>query len=301
MTGEQVEVSGEALSAPREGVPLRHLTHELPDEPVVANDAAYKLGFRDLREVWTHRELLYFLTWRDVKVRYKQTAMGALWAVVQPLVMMVIFAYVFALIGVPTDGMPFFIFFYCGLLPWSFFSGAVTNASLSLVTNANLISKVYFPRVLIPTATVGAGLVDLAVASVILVGLAFYYEMPATWNLLMLPVLVVITVLLALGTGMWLAALTVKYRDVRHVLPFTLQIWFFATPIIYPASLVAEERRWLLFLNPMTGIVEGVRSALSGRPFDWPSIVFAVSVTLVVLVLSVVAFNRIEKSFADLI
>ena len=275
--------------------------HALPDEPVVANDANGRLGFRDLLEVWESRELLYFLTWRDVKVRYKQTAMGALWAIVQPFVMMLVFAYVFGLIGVPTDGMPNFIFFYCGLLPWTFFNGSVVACSVSLVNNANLISKVYFPRVMIPAAAVGAGIVDLAVASVILVFMAIYYELPVTWNLLMLPVLVLITVLLSLGVGLWLAALTVKYRDVRHVLPFALQIWFFATPIIYPASLVVEEWRWLLFLNPMTGIAEGVRSSLTGRAFDWPSIAFSAAVTVVVLFLSVISFNRIEKSFADLI
>ncbi|HEX7177600.1 MAG TPA: ABC transporter permease [Pyrinomonadaceae bacterium] len=281
--------------------PRRAAPHVLPLAPVVANEAGAALRLRDLGDVWAFRELLYFLTWRDIRVRYKQTAMGAAWAIIQPLVMMLVFAVVFGMMGVPTDGMPYFIFFYCGLLPWTFFSGAVTNSSLSLVTNGNLISKVYFPRVLIPTATIGAGLVDLAVASVILVLLAFYYGMPATRNLLMLPVLVVLTVLMSLGLGMWLAALTVKYRDVRHVLPFTLQVWFFVTPIIYPANLLDVKWRWLLYLNPMTGIVEGLRSAISGRAFDWPSIAFSATVTLAVLVISIFAFNRIEKSFADLI
>ena len=306
MSGEQAEPT-EALNntdgdGNDAGAPTRRAApHVLPLAPVVANEAGAALRLRDLGDVWAFRELLYFLTWRDIKVRYKQTAMGAAWAIIQPLVMMLVFAVVFGLIGVPTDDMPFFIFFYCGLLPWTFFSGAVTNSSLSLVMNGNLISKVYFPRVLIPTATIGAGLVDLAVASVILVLLAFYYGMPATRNLLMLPVLAVLTVLMSLGLGMWLAALTVKYRDVRHVLPFTLQVWFFATPIIYPASIVHEKWRWLLYLNPMTGIVEGLRSAIIGRAFDWPSIAFSAAVTLVVLVISVFAFNRIEKSFADLI
>lgn len=280
---------------------IRQDAHQLPDTPVVANDASSRLGFRDLREVWKSRELLYFLTWRDVKVRYKQTAMGALWAIVQPLGMMLVLAVVFTLIGGPTNGMPFFIFLYCGLLPWTFFAGAVSIGSLSLVANSNLISKVYFPRVLLPTATVGAGLVDMAIASVILVALTFYYRMPATWNLLMLPVFILIAVLLTLGVVLWLSALTVKYRDVRHVIPFALQIGFFCTPIIYPTSLVKEKWRWLLFFNPMTGIVEGMRSALSGRPFDWLSIGFSAVVTLGALVLSIVAFHRIEKSFADLI
>ncbi|HEX8353628.1 MAG TPA: ABC transporter permease, partial [Pyrinomonadaceae bacterium] len=218
-----------------------------------------------------------------------------------PFGMMLVLAVVFSLIGGPTDGMPFFIFLYCGLLPWTFFAGTVSIGSLSLVANSNLISKVYFPRVLLPAATVGAGLVDLGIASVILVALAFYYRMPATWNLLMLPVLVVITMLLTLGVVVWLSAVTVKYRDIRHVIPFALQVGFFGTPIIYPASLVPEKWRWLLFLNPMTGIVEGVRSALSGRPFDWPSVGFSAAVTLVLLVLAIAAFHRTEKSFADLI
>ena len=271
-------------------------------EPLVVIEPARSAFSLNLREIWTHRELLYFLVWRDLKVRYKQTALGVIWVVAQPLLTTLIFTvFLGVLARVPSDGLPYPVFVYAGLLPWTFFSGAVINSSLSLVMNGNLISKVYFPRVLIPTATVGAGLVDLAVASVILVALAFYYGMPATRNLLMLPALAALTVLLSLGLGMWLAALTVRYRDVRHVLPFTLQVWFFATPIIYPASLIHEDWRWLLFFNPMTGIVEGLRSAITGRAFDWPSIAFSAAVTLVVLVISVFTFNRFEKSFADLI
>jgi lipopolysaccharide transport system permease protein len=292
MTGERTIAAEDARNA-RE--------YALPEEPVVANDAALSLGFRDLRDLWRFRELLYFLTWRDIKVRYKQTVMGASWAVIQPLVMMLVFALFFGLLSVPTDGLPHLLFFYCGLLPWTFFSNAVTQSSVSLVTNSNLITKVYFPRVLIPAATIGACLVDLAVASVILFGLMLYYGFAPGVNLLMLPALVVLTLLLSLGLGTWLAALMVKYRDVRHVLPFIFQVWFFLTPIIYPANVVPERWRWVLYLNPMAGVVEGVRSSVTGRPFDWPALSFSAAATALVLVCSVYAFNRLERSFADVI
>lgn len=292
MTSEQTVLHEDARAA---------RTYVLPSEPVVANDADSSLGFRNLRDLWTYRELLYFLTWRDIKVRYKQTVMGASWAVIQPLVMMLVFAVFFGLLSVPTDDMPHMLFFYCGLLPWTFFSNAVSQSSISLVANSNLITKVYFPRVLIPAATIGACLVDLAVASVILFGLMLYYGFAPGVNLLMLPALVFMTLLLSLGLGTWLAALMVKYRDVRHVLPFIFQVWFFVTPIIYPTSVVPERWRWLLNLNPMAGVVEGVRASVTGRAFDWGALSFSASVTLVVLACSIYAFNRLEKSFADVI
>ncbi|HEX5707015.1 MAG TPA: ABC transporter permease [Pyrinomonadaceae bacterium] len=292
MTGERT-IAAEDVTAAR--------AYALPSEPVVANDARASLGFRDLRYLWRFRELLYFLTWRDIKVRYKQTVMGASWAVIQPLVMMLVFALFFGLLSVPTDDMPHLLFFYCGLLPWTFFANAVTQSSVSLVANSNLITKVYFPRVLIPAATIGACLVDLAVASVILFGLMLYYGFAPGLNLLMLPALVLLTVLLSLGLGTWLAALMVKYRDVRHILPFIFQVWFFLTPIIYPASVVPPKWRWVLFLNPMAGVVEGVRASVTGRAFDWGALSFSAAVTAAVLVCSVYAFNRLERSFADVI
>jgi lipopolysaccharide transport system permease protein len=291
--------TGERTTAAEDARDAR--AYALPSEPVVANDSALSLGFRDLRDLWRFRELLYFLTWRDIKVRYKQTVMGASWAVIQPLVMMLVFALFFGLLSVPTDRLPHLLFFYCGLLPWTFFSNAVTQSSVSLVTNSNLITKVYFPRVLIPAATIGACLVDLAVASAILFGLMLYYGFAPGINLLMLPALVVLTLLLSLGLGTWLAALMVKYRDVRHVLPFIFQVWFFLTPIIYPASVVPERWRWVLHLNPMAGVVEGVRSSVTGRPFDWGALAFTAAATAIVLVCSVYAFNRLERSFADVI
>jgi lipopolysaccharide transport system permease protein len=286
-----------AAAKPRPAAPWQLL----PAAPVVVNDARGRLGWRNVSDLWAYRELLYFLTLRDIKVRYKQTVMGVAWVVIQPLVMMLIFAVFFGLLGVPTDGMPQLLFFYCALLPWTFFSGSVTYSSVSLVSNSNLITKVYFPRVLIPAATVAAGLVDLAVASVILVGLMAYYRFALTWGILMLPVLVLMTVLLALGLGTWLSALTVKYRDVRHVLPFVMQVWFFITPVIYPTSVVPSKWRWVLYLNPMAGIVEGIRASVTGRAFDWGALAFSAAVTAALLLGSISAFQRIEKGFADVI
>jgi len=214
----------------------------LPDKPVVANYADAPFSGLDLQELWTHRELLYFLIWRDIKVRYKQTAVGAAWVIIQPLLMMLIFALFFGrFLRVPSEGFPYFVFFYCGLLPWTFFSNAVSLGSMSLVNSSHIINKVYFPRVLIPAAAVGAGLVDLLIASTILVGLSIYYDIPLTRSILILPVLIFLTVFLALAIGIWLAAFTVKYRDVRHALPFVLQVWFVLTPIIYPMSAVPAK------------------------------------------------------------
>ena len=274
----------------------------LPEQPVVVNDAEAVLASFRLRDLWAYRELLLFLTWRDVKVRYKQTAMGATWAIIQPLFIVLTFAVFFGLlVGVPTENLPFLVFYYCGLLPWTFFANAVTQSSMSLVGSANLITKVYFPRAIVPAAAVGACLVDLLIAAAILVGMSAYYGLGRTSQVLMLPVLVALTALLALGLGMWLAALTVKYRDVRHALPFVLQLWMFLTPIIYPLDIVPERWRWLMFLNPLTGIVEGLRDALAGRAFNWTALGLSALVTLLILCAAAYAFQRIEKSFADLI
>jgi lipopolysaccharide transport system permease protein len=274
----------------------------LPNKPVVANRADASFGGLDLHELWMHRELLYFLIWRDIKVRYKQTAVGAAWAIIQPLLMMLIFALFFGrFIRVPSEGFPYLVFFYCGLLPWTFFSNAVSVGSMSLVNSSHIINKVYFPRVLIPAAAVGAGLVDLLIASTILFGLSIYYDMAVTRSILMLPILIVLTVFLALAIGMWLAALTVKYRDVRHALPFVLQVWFFLTPIIYPIIAVPAKWRWMMSVNPFTGIVEGIRSSLVGRGFNWRSLAMSVAMTLAISVCSIYAFRRIERSIADLV
>jgi lipopolysaccharide transport system permease protein len=253
-----------------------------------------------LRTLWAYRELLYFLTWRDVKVRYKQTALGAAWAVLQPLLLMLIFSFFFGrLAGIKSDSVPYPLFAYAGLLPWTFFANAVTNSGNSLVGSANLITKVYFPRILIPVAAVASGLVDLAIAFVLLVALMFYYGTGLHLSVLVVPALVALVVLVAAAVGMWLAALNVKYRDVRYALPFLIQVWMFASPVIYPVP--GGRWRWLLALNPMTGIIQGFRSALLGQPFDLPTLGLAVGITLAALVSASLSFGRMEKSFADLI
>ncbi len=256
----------------------------------------------DLRALWTYRDLFYFLTWRDVKVRYKQTALGASWAVIQPLLTMIIFSLIFGrLAGMKSDGIPYPLFAYAGLLPWTFFANAVTNSGNSLIQSANLITKVYFPRMLLPASAVASGLVDFGVAFVLLALIMIYYRIAPTWHALMLPGLVLLTSVLATSVGMWMSALNVKYRDIRYALPFLIQLWFFATPIIYPSSLVPERWQWVLALNPMAGLVEGYRAALFGKPFNRLALALSATITLVVLVCAAYAFRRMEKSFADVI
>ena len=269
---------------------------------LIVNDANEPLRATTLRELWRYRDLFYFLVWRDIKVRYKQASMGALWAIIQPFGMMLVFAIFFGMfIGVPTDGMPHTFFFYCGLMPWVFFSSAVSAGSVSLINSSNLITKVYFPRVIVPAASVGALFVDLVITCAILLGLGLYYGIYWSSVVLMFPVMLGLTVMLALDLAIWLAALTVKYRDIRHALPFVLQLWMFATPIIYPVSVIPEKWRWLMYLNPLTGIIEGIRSSLTGRAFNWTAIAFSAVITLLTIPLAIKAFQRIEKSFADLI
>jgi lipopolysaccharide transport system permease protein len=272
------------------------------NQTVIINDADQPSGVVNLRELWRYRDLLYFLVWRDIKVRYKQAAMGAMWAIIQPLGMMLIFAVFFGFfIGIPTDGMPHAFFFYCGLMPWVFFSGAISAGSVSLINSANLITKVYFPRVIVPAAAVGALFIDLLITSAILLGMGLYYGVDWNSGFVMFPIMLLLTVMLALDLAIWLAALTVKYRDIRHALPFVLQVWMFCTPIIYPVSVISGKWRWIMYLNPLTGIVEGIRSSLTGRSFNWTAVAFSAGLTLLTMPLAVRAFQRIEKSFADLI
>ncbi|MEO6393797.1 MAG: ABC transporter permease [Pyrinomonadaceae bacterium] len=255
----------------------------------------------DLGELWSYRELLYFLTWRDIKVRYKQTVLGAAWAILQPLLTMLIFTVIFGrFAGIPSDNIPYPIFCYAALLPWTFFSNAVTNSGNSLVGSSNLITKVYFPRMIIPGAAVLAGLVDFLIASVILAGLMVYYRVAPTWQIMLFPALIALTAVLALGIGMVMSALNVKYRDVRYALPFLVQIWMFATPILYPLSLV-KNWRWVLYLNPLTGVIEGFRSSLLGRPFNWTALGISLLLTAAALVFAAFFFRRMEKSFADIV
>lgn len=282
---------------------IEQATHSLPDEPLSIIEGGERWMGLGLRELWQYRELFYFLVWRDVKVRYKQTVLGAVWAVVQPLFTMLLFTLFFGrLAGVPSDGVPYPVFAYAGLLLWTFFANGVTNGAGSLVGSSNLITKVYFPRALIPGAAVAAAFVDLAVAFIVLVGLLPYYRVEPTWKLLLLPLPIALAVLLASGAATWFSALNVKYRDVRFALPFLIQSWMFVSPVIYPASLVPARWRWALALNPLTGIIENFRAALFGRQaFDWGTLATSAALSFVLFVCSVYAFRRTEESFADLI
>jgi len=274
----------------------------LPENPVVIIEPSKTWVALNLRDLWQYRDLLYILTMRDIKVRYKQTLLGAAWAIIQPLFTMLIFSLFFGrLAGMPSDGIPYPIFAYAGLLPWTFFSNAVTNSGNSLVGNSNLITKIYFPRMIIPMASVAAGLLDFVIAFGLLVVLMFYYGVGLSINLLMLPVLLALTSLLAIGVGMWMSALNVKYRDVRYALPFLIQLGMFASPIIYPLSLVPENWRWLMALNPLAGQIEAYRSTFFGKPFDWLSLGISAVLTFAVLIYSAYNFRRMEKSFADII
>jgi lipopolysaccharide transport system permease protein len=256
----------------------------------------------ELRDLWAYRELFYFLIWRDVKVRYKQTLLGAAWIILQPVLTMIVFTFLFGqVMKVPTDGIPYPLFAFAGLLPWMFFSSSVTNSSNSLVGSANLITKVYFPREIIPGAAIGARLVDFAIGFLILFALLIYYRVALTWAALMIPVLIVLTMLLALGVGMWLSALNVRYRDVGALVPFLIQLGFFVTPIVYPSSLLPQSWQGVIRLNPLTGILEGFRAALFGQKFDWRALGIATAITGVLLVYSAFSFRRMEKDFADVI
>jgi lipopolysaccharide transport system permease protein len=280
----------------------RQSFYDLPDKPVVSIEAHRSWVPLNLSGLWACRELLYFLIWRDVKVRYKQTLLGAAWAVLQPLVTMLIFTYFFGkLARVPTDDTPYPIFFYTGLLIWTYFSNAVMNGANSLISNTNLIRKVYFPRLIVPASAVGAGLIDFAIASALLVGLLIYYRFPVTVGYLMLLPLVSLTTLLALGLSVWLSALNVRYRDVRYALPFLIQVWMFVSPIIYPSTLVPQEWRWLMNLNPVAGIIENIRASLLGREFHWLALGYSTAFTLSLLVYASYNFRRMERRFAEFI
>jgi lipopolysaccharide transport system permease protein len=256
----------------------------------------------ELADLWAHRELFYFLAWRDVKVRYKQTALGASWAILQPLLSMIVFTVLFGrLARVPSEGQPYAIFSYAGLLPWNFFTAAVTNSSNSLVSSNNLISKVYFPRILVPTAAVGAALVDIAIASMMLLAIMPIYGVGFHSSLIMLIPLIALTALTAAALGIWTAALNVKYRDIRYALPFVIQLLMFLTPVIYPISFLPTRWRWVLRLNPLSGIIEGFRDAVFGRSFNWEGLAISILVTLALLVAAALTFSRMEEEFADII
>jgi lipopolysaccharide transport system permease protein len=275
---------------------------ELPEKPLVVIEPSKNLVALNLRDLWHYRDLFYILTMRDIKVRYKQTFLGVAWAIIQPLFTMIIFTLLFGrLANMPSDGIAYPLFAFAGLLPWTFFSNAVSNSGNSLVGSSNLITKVYFPRMVIPFAAVAAGLLDLIVAFGLMVLLMIYYGAGFSVNLLMLPVLVVILTLLAVGVGMFLSALNVKYRDIRYALPFFIQLGMFATPIIYPLSVIPEKWRWLMMLNPLSGLIEGFRAACFGKAFDWTSLGVSLLMTFAILLFAAYVFRKMERSFADVI
>jgi lipopolysaccharide transport system permease protein len=260
-------------------------------------------SFSDLREVWEYRELLYFFTWRDLKVRYKQTAIGALWAIFQPFITMVVFSVFFGgLLQIPSDGVPYPIFVYTGLLFWQFFSSALSDTSNVLITNQAIITKVYFPRLLLPLSSVATKFIDFAIASVILVGMMIYYGYtPHISGLLIIPLLLIITFMASVGFGLFLASINVKYRDVRYALPFFIQILMFVTPVIYPAS-IAGKYSWLLALNPMMGVIQSARAALLGTTvLNWTLIGISLAATAVLMLFGIYTFKKTERYFADII
>jgi lipopolysaccharide transport system permease protein len=257
----------------------------------------------NLRELWEYRELLYFLIWRDVKVRYKQTVLGAAWAIIQPFFTMVVFSLFFGkLAKIPSDGVPYPIFSYAALVPWSFFAHGLTQSSNSLVGSANLIKKIYFPRLIVPLSSVLSGAVDFSLAFLVLLGMMLYYGIVPTSNLYLLPLFILLALVTSLGVGLWLSALNVEFRDVRYIVPFLVQFWLFSTPIAYPSSLLSEPWRTLYGMNPMVGVVEGFRWALLGtNTAPGPIIAVSALMALALLVGGAFYFRRMEKTFADIV
>jgi len=257
----------------------------------------------DFKELWHYRELLYFLTWRDVKVRYKQTVLGAAWAIIQPLSMMLVFSLFFGrLAKIPSDGIPYPLFTFCALIPWQLFAHSLTESSNSLVGNQHLITKIYFPRLVIPISAVLAGVVDFLIAFVILLVMMLYYGVSPGWAVITLPGFVLLTIITALGVGLWLSALNVKYRDVRYTMGFLVQFWLFATPVAYSSNLIPEKWRIVYGLNPMAGVVEGFRWALLGNaPPSGKMLWVSIAVVIVVLVGGLYYFRRMEQEFADIV
>lgn len=285
---------------PRAAEPKLPSRKDLPLVRVVPSTGWLNL---DLPALWAHHELLYFLVWREIKVRYKQTALGALWALLQPLLTMLIFTLFFGrLAKMPSDGIPYPIFAFCGLVPWTFFANGLTLSSNSLVNSANLITKVYFPRLAIPVASVLAGLVDFAIAFLFLLIMMIYYRVPVSARIAFIPLFVLLAIVTALGVGLWLSAVNVKYRDVRHTIPFLTQFWMFATPIVYPSSLLHEPWRTVYGLNPMVGVVEGFRwSMLDSSTQPGGTLAISTASALVLLITGAFYFRRMERTFADLV
>lgn len=286
------------------------LRGSLPEPPPLVADAPYlvivpesPLLRLNLREIWAYRELLWFLTWRDIKVRYRQTVLGAAWAIIQPLTAMVIFSIVFGqLANLPSDGIPYPIFTFTALLPWNFFAGGLTRATASLVASSNLLSKVYFPRVIIPLSAVIGALVDFFFGFIVLLGLMVFYGIPLTERVLVLPFLLLLALLAAFGTGLWLSALNVRYRDVSYIIPFVVQVWLYASPVAYSSTLIPQQWQWLYGLNPMVGVIEGFRWALLGTTWESGHLVLLSAViVLITLVTGMFYFHKMEDTFADIV
>jgi lipopolysaccharide transport system permease protein len=256
----------------------------------------------DFRALWAYHELLYFLTWREVKVRYKQTLLGFAWAVIQPFFMMVVFTLFFGTLAkVPSEGIPYPLFSYAALLPWTLFAEGITRSSTSLVQEANLVQKVYFPRLVLPLSGVLSPVVDFCIAFVILIGMMIYYGYAPTVQVLWLPVFVLLALVTALGVGLWLSAINVRYRDVRYVIPFLVQLWLFASPVIYASSLLPARFQWAYGLNPMAGVIEGFRWALLGTAPPGTMMAISMAVVVVIMISGAFYFRRSEKIFADVV
>ncbi len=257
----------------------------------------------DFGELWKFRELLYFLAWRDIKVKYKQTALGVVWAVLQPVLAMLVFSLVFGrFASMPSDGVPYPVFVLTGLLLWNYFAAVLSQSTTSLVAGANLVSKVYFPRLIIPASSAIAALIDFVIGFAVLVAMMLWYGAAFGAGMLLAPVIIAVVLLNAVGFGVWLSALNVRYRDVQYAVPFLIQIWMFASPVIYPVSLLGEKWSWLLYLNPMSGAIEAMRPAmLGGRPVPWEGLAVSAAIGIIVFLAGVFYFRRVERYFADVI
>lgn len=258
----------------------------------------------NLKDLWHYRELIYFLTWRDLKVRYKQSVLGVLWALLKPFMNMVVFTIFFGqLAKVPSDGIPYPIFSYTGLLPWGFFAAALEVSARSMLQSGGMVSKIYFPRIIVPLSSVFANLVDFLIAFTILIGMMIYYQITPTINTLWLPVFILLAMITAIGVGLWFSALLVMYRDVNYLLPFITEIWKFISPVVYSATMIPEKWQWLYSINPMAGVVSGFRWALLGQPetISVPSLAISAGISLLIFISGLYFFRRMERIFADMI
>jgi lipopolysaccharide transport system permease protein len=296
-----MEVEQIALGTPPQSKVTQFMRSQLQEARILNIRPSRGWQHLDLMKVWQYRELLFFLSWRDIKVRYKQTLLGALWAVIQPLMTMVVFSLFFGkLAKMPSDGIPYPLFVFTALVPWTLFSNSLTQSSNSLVQNAHMLKKVYFPRLIIPISTVLSGVIDFIIAFGVLLLMMLFYRVVPTVDMIWVPCLVLLEIATVLGVGLWLSALNVQFRDVRYVVPFLSQFWLFTTPIAYPSSLLTEPWRTVYGLNPMVGVVEGFRSALLGlHPAPGPVIIVSSCTSLMILISGLFYFRRMERTFAD--